>query len=753
MTVTPQPQQRYRGIAFVGNYLPRKCGIATFTHDLAEAVAGHTGADQPVIVCAMNDQPEGYDYPDRVRFELRQGYGVDYARAADFLNFGRLDVVSLQHEYGIFGGGAGANILTLLRDLQRPFVVTCHTVLKEPKVEQREVLSEIGARASKVVVMSERATTFLEELYGVTRSKIVHIPHGIHDVPFVDPSYFKDQFGVEGRRVLLTFGLLSRNKGIEHMIEALPAVVERHPRVSYLVLGATHPAVVRDEGESYRLSLQRRVRELGLEEHVLFHPRFVELDELLEYIGAADIFVTPYLNMDQITSGALSYAMGTGKAVVSTPYWHAEELLADDRGLLVPTADSAALSQAINSLLDDEVALAAMRKRAYLYCRSMAWSTVGRRYLDVFNEVRCRAPLDFPVATAVRRPIAPSNLPQPKLDHLERLGDDTGLAHRVRHTVPDWRHGYWLDDAATGLVVAAKYNEVFENAAAVRLSERYLALIQLLVSNPGGPAERLEYSRQPAGQASEEALGKAMWAVGYAVLHGRELFAEGASDLFTELVPSIELSSPRACAYAVLGAANYQVRFSGASAVRRYMSAACGRVADATENEDWADQWGGVDLGVAPQALAVASTHLQKPSYLDKAQALARTLRERTHEGTLFLSATANTHEEETPTAAASFIEGLGALFAATEDADLLPPIRSAADWFLGANRHNVPLYDFTTGGCRDGVTASGPKRNQGTESTLSCLLALLTLHGLAGRDRVRSERPSAPPHGPSRSC
>jgi glycosyltransferase involved in cell wall biosynthesis len=282
-------------------------------------------------------------------------------------------------------------VLTFLRELNRPTVVTCHTILEDPLPMQRDVLREIADLSEKLVVMSERAFGFLENAYGVSRNKIAYIPHGIHDAPFIDPNYYKDKFGVEGRRVLLTFGLLTPNKGIEYMIEALPQIVKEHPKTTFVILGATHPAIVRANGEAYRLSLQRRVRELGLQEHVLFYPHFVALKELLEYLGSADIFVTPYLHMEQITSGALAYAMGCGKAVVSTPYWHAEELLGDGRGCLVPPRDSNALAREINGLLGDEVKLSAMRKRAYTHCRSMVWSEVARQYLELFDEVRSRA--------------------------------------------------------------------------------------------------------------------------------------------------------------------------------------------------------------------------------------------------------------------------------------------------------------------------------------------------------------------------
>ncbi len=511
---------RHRGIAFVGTYLPRQCGIATFTHDLVEAVVKEDGKDQTFIVAAMNDQDGEYAYPDRVKFEIRADYQVDYSRAADFLNFNRVDVVSLQHEFGIFGGKWGANVLALMRELNRPVVVTCHTVKKAFDPMQQKIFMEIAALADKLVVMSEKAADFLEHIHGIKRDKIVYIPHGVHEMPFIDPTFYKDKFGVEGRKVLLTFGLLHRKKGIEYLIEALPQIIEHHPRVTYLVLGATHPRVLQKEGEAYRLSLQRRVRELGLEEYVHFHQRFVELEELLEYIGATDIFVTPYTRQEQITSGAMSYAMGMGKAVVSTQYWHAAEALADGRGRLVPMNESGALAREIVDLLDDEVTLNAMRKKAYGYCRDMTWSKVALSYLDLFEEVRARGPRQIQTNSAMRRPIAATNLPMPKIDHLLRLCDGTGVARYAHHTTPDWRFGYNLEDAAATLVVSIKFNDIFGDRDATRLGEVCLSLLLTLIGDTEEMALGLDYSRRKVGQIDDVALGKTLWGLGYVIWHG-----------------------------------------------------------------------------------------------------------------------------------------------------------------------------------------------------------------------------------------
>ncbi|MDJ0763592.1 MAG: glycosyltransferase family 4 protein [Myxococcota bacterium] len=724
------------GIAFVGNYLPRKCGIATFTYDLAEAVAKLPGEEQSVSVCAMNDTSEGYDYPDRVKFEVRQDFPGDYSRAADFLNFSQADVVSLQHEFGIFGGEAGANVLTLLGELRRPIVVTCHTVLKEPKPAAREVFIEIAAHARKLVVMSKKAFGFLEDVYKVPKEKITHIPHGIHDVPFIDPSYYKDKFGVEGRKVMLTFGLLSPNKGIENVIEALPAVVAKHPKVIYVVLGTTHPNVVREEGESYRLGLQRRVRELEMEEHVLFLPKFVDIEDLLEYIGASDIFVTPYHNLDQITSGVLSYAMGAGKAVISTPYWHAEELLAEGRGKLFSPGDSDKLAAEINSLLDDEVGLAAMRKRAYAYCRNMIWPSVARSYRDLFNEARSYGPTNVSLAAARRKPLAVTDLPVPKLDHVLRLSDDTGIAHHARRKLPDFTYGYWMQDAAEALVATVKYFDALDTDRASRLCERYLSLLQHMIGNGDEIVGRLDYSRKPVAAASEADIGKAIWACGYAVSHGPPFTREYASDVFNELVPRLEIHDFRGSAYAILGAADYLLRFDGASTVRRYLQRRAFLFMEKFMNEQWLDDWNGSDIGVAPQALAVAARSLGSEQLEAASKNIATQLMALTEGGKIFPKLGDNPDDEELPVVAMSFIEALGALYHLSHDRMLLKHMRAASEWFLGANRRNEALYDFTSGGCHDALTGGGLNQNQGTEATLACLISFLTLHQLIGVDR-----------------
>src|SRR5688572_16151115 len=447
-------QSNTRKIAFLGDYLPRKCGIATFTTDLRCAVA----AEAPGIQCPVvpvNDLAGGYDYPAEVRFEIAEQDLPSYLRAADFLNITDVDVICVQHEFGIFGGPAGSHLLALLREVRMPIVTTLHTILREPNAEQRRVMRDLIRLSTRLVVMTERGRELLLEVYQAPASKIDLIAHGIPDMPFADPNYFKDEFGVAGKQVLLTFGLLSPNKGVEYGLRALPDIIQEFPNIVYIVLGQTHPNLLRDEGVAYRLSLERLAKDLGVQKHVVFFNRFVELDELMRFIGAADIYLTPYLTETQITSGTLAYAFGAGNAVISTPYWHAAELLTAERGKLVPFRDSGAISMAVRELLQDESLRHSMRKNAYRLGREMIWSHVAKLYLQSFEQARH----DHSFVGRKASPIKtldeqPGQLPELKLDHLFRMSDATGIFQHASFTVPNFAEGYCTDDNARALVLA-----------------------------------------------------------------------------------------------------------------------------------------------------------------------------------------------------------------------------------------------------------------------------------------------------------
>src|SRR5712671_4116763 len=418
-----EESSQVRKIAFLGDYLPRKCGIATFTSDLLSAVA----AEHPKTQCfavPVNDIKGGYEYPDVVRFEIEEQDLSSYQRAADFLNISNVDIVCLQHEFGIFGGPAGSHLLALLRELRMPVVTTLHTVLREPNPDQRRVMQELITRSTRLLVMAERGRQMLQEVYQAPPAKIDLIPHGIPDIPFVDPNYYKDQFGVEGRVVLLTFGLLSPNKGIEQVLNALPRILTEFPDVVYVVLGATHPNELAERGEGYRLGLERLAKRNKVEKNVIFYNRFVELEELKEFIGAADLYITPYLNEAQITSGTLAYTFGAGKAVISTPYWHAAELLAEERGVLVPFADAPAIAREVIGLLRDDPRRNAIRKNAYRIGREMVWSNVAQLYMRSFELSRLEgAALSRKSLLTKTLDQRPRELPELKLDHLWQMTD------------------------------------------------------------------------------------------------------------------------------------------------------------------------------------------------------------------------------------------------------------------------------------------------------------------------------------------
>src|SRR5205807_1870513 len=475
-----KPSQPSR-IAVIGNYLPRHCGIATFTTDLCSAISSEYGTAR-LLALPVNDTEEGYDYPSRVRWSLTQDDVRSYEEAADFLNFNNIDMVCLQHEYGIFGGPAGSHILELLRRLKMPVVTTLHTVLREPNLDQRMVMEQIAALSDRLIVMSRQSADILQEVFQVFPEKIDLIPHGIPDLHFTDPNFYKDAFGTEGKDVLLTFGLLSPNKGLENVIQALPSILSRHRNAVYMISGVTHPHVLRHEGDKYRSYLQKLARDLGVEDSVIFRNRFVSPQELVELIGAADIYITPYKHKGQVVSGTLAYALSAGKAIISTPYLHAIELLDDERGVLVPFDDPQAIADKTIALLDNGTERHAMRKRAYLYARDMVWDRVAQQYMGSFERAyneRLRNPRATFSAQNTEKAL--DRLPTIKLDHLHRMTDDTGIVEHAVFVVPNYPEGYTTDDNARALIVAILLEEFGSSApaGALDLASRYLAFLWL----------------------------------------------------------------------------------------------------------------------------------------------------------------------------------------------------------------------------------------------------------------------------------
>jgi glycosyltransferase involved in cell wall biosynthesis len=740
------PNSNTSRIAFVGNYSPRQCGIATFTTDLCEAVAS-AYAETTCIALPVNDTEAGYPYPPRVRFELTEKDIHSYGRAADFLNINNVDLVCLQFEYGIFGGKAGSHVLTLLGDLRMPIVTTLHTILDTPSPDQRWVMEEVAALSDRLVVMSERGSEYLQKVYHVPPGKIDLIPHGIPDVPFVDPSFNKDLFGVEGKTVLLSFGLLSASKGIETVISALPDIVARYPDTVYIVVGATHPHVLQQEGETYRLSLQWLAQQKGVEHHVIFYNRFVSLEELVEFIGAADIYITPYLNEAQIVSGTLAYTVGAGKAVISTPYWYAQEMLSEKRGVLVPFRDPAALAEKVIGLLDNEAERHAMRKRAYMFGRSMIWSEVAKRYMESFERARAErrhyVPPGF-IAKALDR--YPSELPPLKSNHLRAMTDETGILQHALFTVPNYSHGYTTDDNARALLVSILSDELGKNESQ-ELASRYLAFLGFAFNVQNKRFRNfMDYQRNwKEDVGSDDSHGRALWALGTVLSHSvTPSFNSMAGWLFEQALTSVlTTTSPRAWAFALIGISEYSQKFSGdrmANQVSADLADRLFKLYQGNRSDDW--RWFERKLTYCNASLAHAllicgrsiPNHAMAEAGLESLKWLAEL--QRAPEGHFvpigsngfFPFGSERARFDQQPVEAQTMVSACLEAFRITGDKRWNKEARRAFEWFLGRNDLKLPLYDATTGGCRDGLHPDRPNENQGAESTLAFLQSLLEL-------------------------
>jgi glycosyltransferase involved in cell wall biosynthesis len=737
-------------IAVIGNYLPRQCGIATFTTDLCDAIGSAYGTAQ-LLAVPVNDPESRYSYPARVRFEITEGDPSSYEDAADFLNFSNVDLVCLQHEYGIFGGPAGSHILRLLRRLKMPLVTTLHTVLREPDANQRVVMDEIAALSDRLIVMSEHSSRFLRDVFCVPEEKIDIIPHGVPDLPFGDPNYYKDSSGTEGKAVLLTFGLLSPNKGIESVIEALPRIVAQHPEAVYVIAGATHPHIRRREGDQYRLQLQALARKRGVEHHVIFHNRFVSPEEMAQFIGCADIYITPYRYEAQAVSGTLAYALGAGKAIISTPYWHASELLSDDRGVLVPFEDSTAIAEAAIELLDNEASRHAMRKRAYLYGRDMVWNKVAESFMNTF--VRARSDrmstprITFSDSKAER---TLDRLPAIKLDHLYRMTDHTGLLQHAVFSVPNYREGYTTDDNARALIVAVLMEQLGMTAVSesAKLASCYLAFLWHAFNPANGRFRNfLSYERQwHEDVGSEDSHGRALWGLGTVLGRSKSPGLRGtAGRLFEAALPAIRgFSSPRAWAFAALGLEEYLECFPGDRAALQTRDEMAERLVNIyasvhSPGWNWFEDVLAYSNARLPQALLACASRTSNGVMLSVGlESLDWFLSMQHCDGKahlvpigsqgFFRKGGERARFDQQPVEAGATVSACLQALHATGDDRWLQEAWSAFNWFLGDNDLQIVLYDSSTGGCRDGLHPDRANENQGAESSLSFLMAQMEM-------------------------
>jgi glycosyltransferase involved in cell wall biosynthesis len=734
-------------VAFLGDYMPRQCGVATFTTDICEAIATEFPACD-CIVGAVNDRPEGYDYPQRIRFEIEEKELDSYRRAADFLNINNVEVVSVQHEFGIYGGPAGSHLLAFLRDVHMPVVTTLHTVLRDPSDIQRAVMKQLDELSSRFVVMAQRGREYLETVCSIAPDKIDLIPHGAPDVQFIDPTFHKDQFGVEGKTVLLTFGLLSPNKGIEYVIEALPAILKRHPNLVYIVLGATHPNLIAHEGESYRLKLERLAEDRGVTGNVIFYNRFVTLKELTDFIGAADIYITPYLNEAQITSGTLAYAFGAGKAVISTPYWHAQELLAGDRGILVPFTDSSAIMKGVDRYLSDPTFMSAARKRAWRLGREMIWPVVAQRYMESFERARAslRSPprKAFAVRTLENRPY---ELPPLKLDHLFRMSDRTGIFQHAIFNVPNYREGYCTDDNARAFILTLLLPEMTNRTARQdldRLASTYLAFMWDAFNPETGRFRNfMSYRREwLEDQGSEDSHARAIWAVGMALGRSKnDGHRNLCAILFQKGLPIVEnFTSPRAWAFVLLAMQEYLRGFSGDRTVNQLRDLLTTKLLDlfhlnALKDWQWFEPIATYDNAKLSHAMILSGYWTSRGEVLEAGLKSLRWLVENQKGDAghfapigcngFWSRGSERARFDQQPIEAYAMLSACLEAHALTHDDYWRRSARRCFEWFLGRNDLGQSVYDSSTGGCRDALHQDRLSQNQGAESSLAFYLSL----------------------------
>ncbi len=733
--------KKHCNVAFIGNYLPRICGIATFTSDLLNSVEKQFSSSSNLFAIAMNDEGKSYDYPQKVLYSINQSKQKDYLEAANIINTSNAQVACLQHEFGIFGGWDGAYILTLLSKLSIPLVTTLHTVLMNPSPNQRRIMTEIANYSQKLIVMSHKSKLMLKEIYGIPEEKIEMIFHGTPDFSSIDSSHFKKRFKLEGKKMILTFGLLSPNKGIETVIKALPSLIKDFPDITYVVLGKTHPHVYQEHGDRYRESLVKLVEKLKLKPYVIFDERFVSIEELYAWLQASDIYVTPYKNKDQAVSGTLSYAMGAGNAIISTPYWHAEEMLADDRGYLFDFDDSEKLSSILRDLLQDEKKLKAMQKKTYNYGRQMTWKAVSAKFAATLSKASSHKRgdmLKYAKSSTVMR------TPAFDLKHLKRLTDDTGIIQHAKYTIPERTTGYCLDDNARAIMVAAWAVFLLKDEQAKDLLTTYCSFVRYMQRDSGGFANFFSYTRDHMEEeGSDDSNGRAIWALGFLAwkTHSQTL-KSFSSDMINKSLPIIPKLNLRGKAFSAMGIVCY-IRAFGADDrmidllknITKDMLEAYDRNSDAEWK--WFEGILCYDNAVLPMALFNSYSILHDEKTLQVAIESLSFLEKNTFkDGMLsiigsngwYTKGQAKAQFDQQPIDVTAVVLAMQSAYRTTKDKSYLVKMRNAFDWFLGENDLGIPMYDIESKGCSDGLMQGGISMNQGAESTISFLMAQLAI-------------------------
>lgn len=730
--------------AYIGTYPPRQCGIGTFTKNLLLSMVNYVETDgkkHEAIVVAINDLNQNYEYPEEVKFTLRQEHQRDYIQAAKFINYSGSDICILEHEYGIYGGESGVYILPLLHRLEIPLMVTLHTVVKNPSYIEKAILKEIGKMADLIVVMSQKAIRFLTDVYQIPFEKIVQLEHGVPDLQF-NPELIKKEFNLENKKVLLTFGLISRNKGIETVIRALPQVVQKHPNTIYLILGRTHPSVIRHSGEEYRSYLKILVKTLNLENNVFFFNEFVNQKDLFRYLYATDIYITPYLNEAQITSGTLSYAVGTGAAVISTPYWHAQELLADGRGRLFDFNNFNQLAQILLELLDKPDVLKTLRKKAYDYGRNITWPKIGQKYVEAAEKIVAEKPVKV---VQKETNIDPLMLPEFSLDHIKRMTDPTGIIQHAKYGIPNLKEGYCLDDNARALLMVLMAYRQKKDPLALELLPIYLSYIHYMQNKDGTFRNFLSFKRDYLDEVgSEDSFGRAVWALGYLIGNSpNDAYYQSGRMIFFEACPNFEkLQSLRGIANTMIGICYYLMVNKSDESMIEILRKLTFKIIDQYDVESspewkWFEPILCYDNAILPLSLFYSYQFIKEEKVLSVAlEAMNFLISINLKDGYLSLIGNQKWYRKggerayfaQQPLDTMAMVLMFYQAFIATNDKQYLNQMYTSFMWFLGENDLRMNLYDFETSGCCDGIEEYGINRNQGAESSLAYLISHLRI-------------------------
>lgn len=735
-------------IAYISTYPPRACGLATFNNNLVKAIHANFPdqalAATSVVIAIDNAENEGQNhYPSEVKFVIRQHVQADYQAAAEMINNSDIDACIVQHEFGIYGGESGLYLLPFLHQLEKPLISILHTILNAPSFLQKSIIKEIVKQSAKVVVMSNKAVGFLTDIYQTPKDKIQVIPHGVPDLeaPLVNPVRNLPQ--LKGKKILLTFGLISRNKGLETVVKALPMIVDKHPDAVYVILGNTHPGVVKDAGEEYRDHLTQLAVDLNVAKHLVFLNRFVEEEELINYLTAADVYITPYFSEAQIASGTLSYAVGAGAAVVSTPYWHAQELLDENRGRLFNFKDHAGLAVIVDQLLANPDKAMLLKNNAYQYGLQLRWPIVGKAFINAIKDAVKHVDYSDKI---LRQIIDPGLMPAFSLDYVKRLTDDTGMFQHAKFGIPNRKEGYCLDDNSRALIMALMAYQENHDQEALALLPIYLSYIHDMQLENGNFRNFLSFGRQFLDEeGTDDSYGRTIWALGYLIYAApNRSYTEFGRELFFKALPHVKkLTHLRGICNTITGISYYLRSHPYDEPVLNELRQLTQQLMLAYQNTKgkdwhWFENHMTYDNAIFPLALfhaaeitgdtAVKAVAIESLNYLEKLTFNFNSCTPIGNDGWHLRGNSIIPQFDQQAIEIMGMVLMYFQAYVVTRDSDYMKKMFSSYLWFLGENSLRIPLYDAETKGCADGLQAGGVNRNQGAESTLAYLISHLTV-------------------------